>query len=117
MSVPNVVGMTLAEAEAAIVAAGLAVGVVTEAYSPTVPVGDVISQDPAGGSSVLPASAVNLVVSKGPEGGEGGGCFGGSAGKLGNSQSPGDGLPMILVTVAFLVLALKLKVRRNQLVW
>jgi len=117
VSVPNVVGMTLAEAEAAIVAAGLAVGVVTEAYSPTVPVGDVISQDPAGGSSVLPASAVNLVVSKGPEGGEGGGCFGGSAGKLGNSQSPGDGLPMILVTVAFLVLALKLKVRRNQLVW
>ncbi len=64
--VPNVVGQAQAAAEAAIVAAGLTVGTVSSANSDTVPVDDVISQNPAGGASVAPNSAVDLVVSLGP---------------------------------------------------
>ena len=41
--VPNVVGMARAAAEAAITAAGLAVGTVTEDFNATVPAGSVIS--------------------------------------------------------------------------
>jgi formylglycine-generating enzyme required for sulfatase activity len=67
VGVPDVVGMTEADAEAAILAAGLAVGTVTEAYSATAPACNVISQDPLAGASVLPRSAVDLVVSLGPE--------------------------------------------------
>ena len=65
VSVPNVVGNAQATAEAAIVAALLTVGNVTTDYSDTVPAGDVISQNPTGGSSVLPGTAVDLVVSQG----------------------------------------------------
>jgi hypothetical protein len=63
--VPDVVGMAQATAEAAIVAADLTVGTVTTDYSPTVPAGDVISQDPTGGASVAPGTSVDLVVSLG----------------------------------------------------
>ena len=66
VSVPDVVGLPQADAEAAIVAANLVVGVVTTAGSDTVPAGSVISQDPVGGSSVAEGSAVDLVVSLGP---------------------------------------------------
>ncbi len=65
--VPNVVGMTQADAEVAIIAAGLATGTATQAFSATVPVGDVVSQSPLAGTGVLPGSAVDLVVSKGPQ--------------------------------------------------
>jgi beta-lactam-binding protein with PASTA domain len=64
--VPNVVGMTQPAAEAAILAAGLQVGTVTTANSPTVPAGSVISQNPSAGSSVPEGSSVSLVVSLGP---------------------------------------------------
>ncbi|MGE4180758.1 MAG: PASTA domain-containing protein [Limisphaerales bacterium] len=66
VTVPDVVGLTQAAAEAAIVGAGLTVGGVTTANHPTVPAGDVISQDPVGGTSVAPGSSVALVVSAGP---------------------------------------------------
>jgi len=66
VSVPNVVGMTQAAAEAAITAKGLVVGDVTETYSATVPDGQVISQDPGAGTNVDPGASVDLVVSKGP---------------------------------------------------
>lgn len=65
--VPNVVGQTQAQAEAAIQAASLTVGTITEAFSETVPQGSVISQTPTGGAQVAPNTAVALVVSKGPE--------------------------------------------------
>ena len=65
VTVPNVVGLAQAAAETAIVNADLVVGTVTTANSDTVPAGDVISQDPAGGSTVDSGSAVNLVVSLG----------------------------------------------------
>jgi hypothetical protein len=63
--VPDVVGLTQANAEAAIVASGLIVGAVTTGYSDTVPAGEVISQDPIAGTSVPSGSAVDLVVSLG----------------------------------------------------
>jgi len=65
VAVPDVVGLLQADAETAITAVGLTVGVVTQQYSETVPSGAVISQDPAGGTEVVPGSAVNLVVSLG----------------------------------------------------
>ncbi len=64
--VPNVVGDTQTAATAAITGAGLVVGTVTMAYSPTVPTGHVISESPVAGKVVASGSAVNLVVSKGP---------------------------------------------------
>jgi hypothetical protein len=66
VAVPNVVGLPQADAEAAIVGAGLVVGAVTTQNSDTVPAGSVISQDPTGGTPVAPGSAVDLVVSLGP---------------------------------------------------
>lgn len=70
VTVPDLTGLSEADAEAAIVAAGLTVGTVTTAPSDTVPAGDVISHDPAAGASVAPGSAVDLVVSSGPAAGE-----------------------------------------------
>ena len=64
-TVPNVVAQPRADAEQAITAAGFVVGAVTEVNDATVPLGDVISQTPAGGSSALTGSAVDLVVSLG----------------------------------------------------
>lgn len=68
VTVPNVVGMTQANAQTAITGAGLAVGTITTANSDTVPAGIVISQNPAAGVSVTQGSAVDLVVSLGPSG-------------------------------------------------
>ena len=53
VTVPDVVGLSQADAEAAIVAANLTVGTVTHGRtSATVPAGEVISQDPVAGTSV-----------------------------------------------------------------
>ena len=65
--VPDVTGQAQAAAEAAIVAATLAVGNVTSAYSDTVAAGNVISQNPIGGASALPGTNVDLVISLGVE--------------------------------------------------
>lgn len=62
-TVPNVVGMSQSDAESAITSAGLTVGTITHAYSSTVPAGDVISQNPLGGTLVDINSTVDLVVS------------------------------------------------------
>ncbi len=67
VSVPDVIGMTQAAAETAITDANLTVGTVTEEYHATVPAGDVINQHPAFGCSVLPNTAVDIVVSEGPK--------------------------------------------------
>jgi beta-lactam-binding protein with PASTA domain len=66
VSVPNVVGMAAAAARAALTGAGLVVGTETEAFSSTAPLGSVMGQTPAGGASVPPGSAVDIVISKGP---------------------------------------------------
>ncbi len=66
ITVPAVVGLAQADAEAAIVAAGLTVGTVSSASSATVAAGNVISQTPSAGSGVGEGAAVDLVVSTGP---------------------------------------------------
>jgi serine/threonine-protein kinase len=66
-AVPDVKGKPLAEAEAALVEAKLAVGVITEDWDPAVPDGSVASTDPPVGDELKPGSLVNLVVSKGPK--------------------------------------------------
>jgi beta-lactam-binding protein with PASTA domain len=66
VTVPNVVNLTQAAAEAALNAAGLVRGTVTQQPSATVPEDRVSSQNPAAGVGVTASSAVNLVVSTGP---------------------------------------------------
>ena len=65
-TIPDVVDTSQASAEAAIVAAGFVVGAETTAYSDTIAVGNVISQDPASGAGTLDSS-VDLVISLGAE--------------------------------------------------
>ena len=69
-TVPNVVDDSLAVATGKIEAADLVVGNTSEQSSETVPEGDVISQDPVGGTEVEAGSAVDLVISSGPSGGD-----------------------------------------------
>ena len=63
--VPDVVNMTQSDAGTAIDAAGLVEGAITTAYSDTINAGNIISQDPAAGSSVEQGSSVDMVVSLG----------------------------------------------------
>jgi lysophospholipase L1-like esterase len=63
--VPNVVDIALADANSAIISAGLVVGTITYSYSNTVAAGNVVSQNPSAGTHVPPGSSVNLVVSLG----------------------------------------------------
>jgi beta-lactam-binding protein with PASTA domain len=65
VTVPDVVGLSQVAAEGAITSVGLTVGTVSTSTSATVPAGDVISQTPAGSTSVAAGSAVDLVVSVG----------------------------------------------------
>lgn len=67
VSVPDVVGMGRAEAEAALEAAGFKVDGVTESFSAKIARGKVASQNPEAGSRASRGSTVSLVVSKGPE--------------------------------------------------
>ncbi|MCX5770519.1 MAG: PASTA domain-containing protein [Candidatus Hydrogenedentes bacterium] len=65
-TVPTVNGLAVAEAQAAIQGAGLAVGTISYDSSETVAAGIVISQNPAGDAEVNEGTSVNLVVSTGP---------------------------------------------------
>ena len=67
VTVPNVEKLTQDEATTAITAAKLTMGTVTQQASNTVATGNVISQDPANGSSLAQGSPVNLVISSGPQ--------------------------------------------------
>lgn len=65
--VPNVVGKGQDEASRTLADAGLALGAVTDAYSEEVPLGQVISQSVAAGTSLAHDSTVDVVLSKGRE--------------------------------------------------
>jgi beta-lactam-binding protein with PASTA domain len=65
-AVPAIVGDTQAAASAAIVSAGLTVGAVTTAASPSVAAGVVISQSLTAGTSEAGGTPVSFVVSGGP---------------------------------------------------
>ena len=66
-TVPDVVRKTKDQATAAITAAGLTLGDVTEEYSASVESGKVISCDPKAGKVIKHTEKVSLVVSKGKE--------------------------------------------------
>ena len=68
VAVPDVVGLSQAEAESAVIDAGFSVGNVTKANSDTVKTGHVISQKPAGRTKARSGSRVNLVISRGVSG-------------------------------------------------
>jgi len=70
--VPGVVGMTQADAESAIVAAGLTVGAMAEEYNESAPAGEVTGQNPTAGTAVSSGTTVALTVSKGPDPGPNG---------------------------------------------
>ena len=67
VTVPNVEGLTQDAATTAITAAKLMMGAVTQQANNTVATGNVISQDPASGSSAAQGSPVKLVISSGPQ--------------------------------------------------
>ena len=66
VAVPDLAGLSQSQAEAAIRAAGLAVGTVTSQTSSTVPAGEVVSQAPSPGTKVDKGTSVSIVVSSGP---------------------------------------------------
>jgi serine/threonine-protein kinase len=64
---PTLVGMTVAQAEQAADAQDLAVVVVGEEYSESIPAEAVVATNPSAGSRVAPGETIGLVVSLGPE--------------------------------------------------
>jgi beta-lactam-binding protein with PASTA domain len=66
-TIPNVLGMTRPGAESAILGANLLVGQVTDDFSDTVPAGQVLSQNPEGGTEAARGVFVNFVMSLGPK--------------------------------------------------
>ncbi|MEK9665395.1 MAG: Stk1 family PASTA domain-containing Ser/Thr kinase [Candidatus Nanopelagicales bacterium] len=66
-AVPDVRGAPLAAATTTLEDANLALGSVSEEWDATVPIGNVISQDPSAGAELKRDSVVDLVVSKGPK--------------------------------------------------
>lgn len=64
--VPDVFGLLLAEAEAALTEASLTAGDIIEAHVLTVPTGVVIGQDPVAGTDVAAGSAVKLALVQAP---------------------------------------------------
>lgn len=66
-TVPNIVGMASGDADAALAAAGLATGTVTEDYSRDYALGSVMSQKTGADKKVNKGTAVDYVISKGPK--------------------------------------------------
>jgi serine/threonine-protein kinase len=64
---PDLRNKTEAQAVQEIVTAGLKPGIKTEAFDPVVPIGLVVTQVPAPGVVVAKGTAVDYVISKGPE--------------------------------------------------
>ena len=65
--VPDITGSTLEAAEIVLGNNGFILGTVNEGFSDTIPEGEIISQDPMVNASMPKGSAVNVLVSKGPE--------------------------------------------------
>jgi serine/threonine-protein kinase len=64
---PDLTGKTLADATAALAALQLHITKNFDEFSPTVPAGQVISQDPAPGTLIVRDGSVNVTFSKGPD--------------------------------------------------
>lgn len=68
VTVPDVVGMDQVSAQSAITDAGLSVGAISLSFSNTIAAGDVMSQNPIGGTSAPADSSVDLEISLGIRG-------------------------------------------------
>jgi RHS repeat-associated protein len=66
VEIPDVTGLTLAQAQAAITAAGFVVGPIINEASNTIPAGSVVRLDPPIGTSAPPGTIISIVVSSGP---------------------------------------------------
>jgi len=66
VTVPDVLGLSQTAAEDAITNAGLSIGSMTPEHNDTVAEGNIISQSPEAGTSVVPGTSVGLVISLGP---------------------------------------------------
>ncbi|MCL2882512.1 MAG: Stk1 family PASTA domain-containing Ser/Thr kinase [Coriobacteriia bacterium] len=66
-TVPDLTGRTVAEATTMLNDQDLGLGAQTEDYSPTVPKGQIMKQDPAANKKVAPQSKVDVVVSLGQQ--------------------------------------------------
>ena len=64
---PDLLGLGQADAEAAVVAAGLVVQQVVDVYSEDIPAGKVAGQAPAAGSTIAAGTPVTISVSAGPQ--------------------------------------------------
>jgi eukaryotic-like serine/threonine-protein kinase len=64
---PDLTNKTLADATAALTALQLHITTNTPEFSPTVPAGSVIRQDPAPGTPIVRDGSVNVTLSKGPD--------------------------------------------------
>jgi WD40 repeat protein len=80
LTVPQVVGLAVEQAQTTVTGAGLTISVAEES-SDTVAAGLVLRQQPAAGMQVAPGTQVSLVVSSGPEDTGCAGCSGCSGGK------------------------------------
>jgi beta-lactam-binding protein with PASTA domain len=67
VTVPDIRNLSRNDALQLIVSEGLTVGTETSDFSPTVPAGSVISQNPSAGIAVAPLTPVDYVISDGPE--------------------------------------------------
>ncbi len=65
--VPDILGADEAAARASLESAGLAVGSVTQGFSLTVPIGEVISQSVSGGDDSAAGEFIDFVISLGPQ--------------------------------------------------
>jgi beta-lactam-binding protein with PASTA domain len=65
--VPNLVALTLAEAETVIAGEGFVLGDVIHQYSNVVSAGYVISHNPPAGTPAMPGQVIDIVISDGPQ--------------------------------------------------
>jgi beta-lactam-binding protein with PASTA domain len=65
-TVPDLVGLSEAKARSEIMVSGMILGAMSQVSSALVPAGDIIAQNPLSGTSVLPGTTVDIVVSAGP---------------------------------------------------
>ncbi len=66
-TVPDLTNVTLVDATTSLQSMGLVIAQGPDEFSPTVPAGTVLRQDPAPGASVERGATVTVVVSKGPD--------------------------------------------------
>src|SRR5699024_6808943 len=67
LRVPSLIGQTVESAETVLANNNFVKGAVTEEFSDSVPKGQIISTEPAANAAAAKGSAVNLLISKGPE--------------------------------------------------